>query len=237
MSAMTVAFAESWERLWYERIKARQLEVPFPVLSSNGMAAGPTLDAAVVASRSELIERAVVLSVWATQHGTLLENESSPKALFLRWLLLRRGWTCHVRRIAVEHFGDVLIGFAQHPKKGTVFDSVHVSVADSYNKLLGNLLRMATTEVECLTNLASVDAPLSHGAFYRDGERNCAFDFLAKREQELIKLPTPELLKTFALTDVSIFPALAISHHPNWPPLRWGTQSIAGANPWPHPIA
>ncbi len=236
--AMTIAFAEGWERLWHERTKAGQIELSFSVSSTNGFAAGLNASTAGVTSRLELIERAAVQLIWTARSGTAEVAAQTLKDFFLRWQLKQTGWLAEIRKIELTDFGTVLIGFARHPTKGTVFDSIHGSSSrEPQRKLLGSLLRMATTECEPVADLPFKSGPLGHASFYRSGAKNGAFDFLLRPPSGPLGLPNPSALSTMTLVESSNFPAVAVSQHPDWPKLTWGTQSIDGSNPWPHPIA
>jgi hypothetical protein len=81
---------------------------------------------------------------------------------------------------------------------------------------------------------------VDHWQFYRNPANMHAFKFLdreCKSKQTSHALENSDQIVTQLLHPAGEFPAIAVSYHPDWPPLCWGKQSIQGENQWPHPLA
>ncbi len=151
INASRKALAEAWERLWYERVKSKQIELPFPVLSSNGFAAGPSMEMAREWSRGELIERALVLHCWHEMSGWKSLLAKQPEVWLFKKYLARDGWSLKLFQLGETEKGSSLAGLAQHETKGSVFDSVYAPPNScSVRSLLISLLRMITQPTDSL---------------------------------------------------------------------------------------
>ncbi len=236
-AALAKGFTEAWERLWYQRVKSKQIGLPFPVSSTNGFAAGPSSEFARIRSRLELIERAVIQTLWSERIPAPL-IDTPPDITLTKLRLARRGWKVTVRQVDSLTLGVVLLGIAKHESHGIVFDSVHVdSCQRAHQRLLFSLERMIHADIAPLDVLPSVAGPLEHAAFYRNTNNASAFAFLEGSGGGSVELNKPNALESIVLTSAGRFPSVVVSYHPDWPKLSWGTQSIYGKNIWPHPIA
>lgn len=245
-ASLTQAFAEAWERLWFDAL-ADSSSAKAEFQSSSGFASGPTPDDARAFARSELIERAVFLSAWRSRTGWA---KSEPVGLLNQMLIVTLqtlGWEVSIFRLSEVWLGDVLCGLATRRQGGILFDSCHQrpgrSNGGTQTKVLRSLLRTAIVLEQSPAAYAPLPErgdPLSHRNFYMNPENLAAFDFLSKTEDpsERIEIGGYDAIESKVLVDIAGFPCVAAAANPRWPRLSWGRESIpAGGNEWPHPLA
>lgn len=237
--AMTKSLAEAWERYWMIR-KAR--DAGGQSITSNGFAAGADMTMAKSRAREELIERQWVLTAWQ-----MMSNFESIREIPLRGKLAQLAFSAEgfeLRFFRICYDGHcVLAGLATSLQEGAVFDAVFGTEPVKFSKLSRSLLRavMVGRSVKALTSLNELPqagSPVDHLRFYRCPNNLPAFDFL-KTE------PSSQADLKFSLEEVQVeevfaggvLPAVARAWHPQWVKLSWGSLSIQGVNPWPHPIA
>jgi hypothetical protein len=119
-------------------------------------------------------------------------------------------------------------------------------VRSSEARLLRSLLRSASVQSVSTLDpswcLPESGAPADHLRFYRNPAHLEAFAFLGEPKAsasggEPGEGMRVEELSTELVTAVDGLPAVAYARHEAWTELRWGRASIAGGNPWPHPLA
>lgn len=237
LNAHVIAFAEAWERLTFIRLKEKSREINF---SSNGFAAGRTNKDAIAASQRELIERAIVLKAWREMEGW--EKVKANNALTNIYSLIFRlkGWQLSLFQIE-STLGKVLSGIAVNKDKGAVFDSVFLDSRKTAElKLLLSLIKAILISTDKVSDsLPVVARPEDHFSFYLDKKNLKAFDFLFNNTltKKILDLGSITEIRSNLLEPLSNFPAVAQSTNKKWPEMTWGLQSIAGKNPWPHPLS
>lgn len=245
--SLTQAFAEAWERLWFDLQREAPDGPHGAPRSSNGFASGATPKEAEAAARSELIERAVYLTAWNTRKGWVPIQSAGLMNRVLLTSLDVLGWEIRLFRLSEEHAGDVICGLGVRKTGGVLFDCVHqrpgVPMSQAQSKVLRSLLRSAVV----LSNSPASYAPLpdrggprAHRDFYMEPANLSAFDFLSDpiSPAERVEIGGHDYTETQVLVDIAGFPCVAAATNPRWPVLSWGKESITeGGNPWPHPLA
>lgn len=245
--SLTQAFAEAWERLWFDL----QGDVPNDShgapRSSNGFASGATPQEAAAAARSELIERAVYLTAWDTRKGWVPSQSTGLMNQVLLTSLDVLGWDIKLFRLSAEQVGDVICGLSARKTGGVLFDCVHqrqgVPLSQVQSKVLRSLLRSAVVLASSPASYAPLPErgdPRAHRDFYMEPANLGAFDFLSEpiSPTERVELDGYDYTETRVLVDIEGFPCVAVATNPRWPVLSWGKESIKeGGNPWPHPLA
>lgn len=246
-SAIIKAFCEAWERLWMKMLQTcDNNDSNRRVTSSNGFAAGSDPSSAILHSKQELVERAILLSSWTDQTGWADHKLLGIGAHALKYLFERRGWAVKTYRIKENKLGDILVAIATHPEYGTACDSVYCgqTVGQEASKLLRSLGKtivcLETLPLEPAYFLPDVADPVDHLKYYRNPKRQKAFDFLSKQDRsiESVSLPHHDQVESILhFGGSAYFPAVASSYNPHWREFTWGSLSIAGSNPFPHPLA
>ncbi len=248
VSAFRRAFAEAWERLWFHRLMAGQLpQYTLPLSTTNGFACGSSSEDAVRRSRGEAIERAMLLDAWETMRGWhRLRSSRRIRTLLALLPGTYAGWSWNFFLIRARDIPETQVLIAKHSEWGAVVDSLCEAASfRSEAKLVLSVLRTLADDDRKSTEVYSPSEelpefaePQDHGRYYRNPANSAAFEFLdgggAGGELELASL---DKLESVVLAPAQHFPAVAVSHHPDWPILRWGRSSIRRANPWPHPLA
>lgn len=239
------AFAEAWERLWFRRLRHRLGRSDLG--SSSGFAAGASAQDACLASKRELVERAVLLAAWSERRGWRHVDGPGLLGRALLSKARRRGWRFSFWALTEATFGIVAVGWGEHPILGIVFDSVFVGperhLAGRLVKLSRALVRTsllaAEDEIAAERPLPTVGDPSDHHVFYRDPKNLKAFAFFRDEARDMrdILLPDPASIVTNIIAEPTAFPAVALSKHRDWMPISWGAESIRGINTWPHPLA
>lgn len=245
--SLTQAFAEAWERLWFDLLRDGPYGADGALRSSNGFACGATPQEAEAAARSELIERAVYLTAWNTRNGWIPIKSTGLLNRVLLTSLDVLGWEIALFRLSEETLGDVICGLSTRKTGGVLFDCVYqrqgVAMGQAQSKVLRSLLRSAVVLANSPASFAPLPergGPRSHSDFYMDPANLVAFDFLKERisTAERIKLAGCDHTETRVLVDIEGFPCVAAATNPLWPVLSWGKESLKeGGNPWPHPLA
>ena len=241
------AFSESWERLWMLAASSGKKDIGIQVTSSNGFAAGRTEGNALLASRDELIERALLLKAWEDQRGWFSYRLKHVIAGLLSSYLERRGWQIRFFLVRCRQLGMVIVGFAEHRRFGLTCDAVHCSPERPVGKAELKLVRSLARDILLCNekeqtgewSFPECGKPHDHARFYRDPKHCEALDFLRSQnaQQGMIGLPAAADIHSKIIINVSAFPAVALSTHLEWPKLMWGKCSVRGKNPWPHPLA
>ena len=245
MGAQISSLAEAWERLWMRKIY-RQFGNRFRKVrtsSSNGFAAGSSVKDAIRRSRQELIDREIFLRCWQSMSGWKFHSPKSKISKRLIRQLCEVGWRIDFYKAHAKNLGTTLAILARHQKKGIIFDTNYLVRGQRISKSEEKLLRFLFREY-ALRKLKSVDrkwklpkkgVPNDHAIFYSVVKNQSAFGFLANAHSSLPEeMSSPKEIITEVLIPVTDFPAVAVSYHPRWIILNWGTQSISGKNPWPH---
>jgi hypothetical protein len=220
--AIKKARGEAWERLYLQRLARERTNI----LSSNGFAAGKTLNQAQSAARLELIERAVLLEAWRSQSGWK-EAKLSFSAHLLAACFNALGWK--VRVFELLHQGEFRVhaGLAEHPIYGATFDTSATLGRDSgTDKVLKSLLRqISLTQFQSerkmtRETLPAHGKPQDHALFYSNPANRIAFSFL---ESDGAKIPLPftgiDLIQIEQLPTPPGAPFVARATHPDWPAL------------------
>ena len=249
------ARSEAWERFW---MKYGDLIIPdfYPqsVKSSNGFAAHPKETIARLKSKLELIERAEVLSSWQ-KVGIWKRREDwfiKPLILMVKKALTSE-WELEIYSLSSFSEYETFIGILIHPSIGFIFDSGTITKNlkwtlnfDSFQvclKILKSLIRMSAFKdvgIQSIHELPERGEPQDHSRFYRSPQNIAALDahrFHRGSGDGILK--NLELVQTNTMINVQNFPVLCHSHHPDWPILNWGVESLQKSNSylWPHPIA
>lgn len=234
--AMTKAFAEAWERLWFYKTNATNKEIS----STSGFAAGASNEMAIQNAREELIERAILLKAWSSQSGWRKSKIKLFKSKYIQFALILKGWQLELFEIH-SNLGEVKCLFAKHRDRGLIFDSCYsnegkTSEIKILNSILKNIFLPRLTPLKTLNEKA---LPVDHARYYCDPTNLKAFEFLKKQTHNkfVFELESPDLIETTILHQAGDLPAVAYCQHPTWPKISWGTSSIQGKNPWPHPLA
>jgi hypothetical protein len=242
--SLTQAFAEAWERLWFDACGAAATDDP-AFDSSSGFAGGPTPDDARAAAREELVERAVLLTAWRARAGW---ERVEPEGLLSRVLetaLNSLGWDVRCFRLREERLGEVFCALGTRPQGGVLFDSAFRAPGRGGDAVQAKVLRSLLRTAAVFRNappsfepLPDEGGPQSHRRFYAVPENQAAFDFLAAGGTPgPIALGGYDDVRTSVLADIAGFPCVARATHPSWPRLTWGRKSVSeGANEWPHPL-
>ena len=237
--AMTKAFCEAWERLWYYRLKSGLIEGLRPT-STNGFAAGVNVADAGVRAKHELVERAALLTAWHTMVGWRLVNIHGLKNKFRSLSLRAHQWRQSMYHIDTD-LGSVACLLALHPQNGARFDSTFLGeIRASHESLLNSIMKSISFTKSITSFTLPLDAePSDHHKFYSVVSNCEAFGFLktAGVKTGIIELGAPKDLRIHVLCEESAFPAVALATNPSWPVLKWGLSSIGGINKWPHPLA
>jgi len=235
-AALIKSFAEAWERIWFSKL-VKQEHGP---KNSNGFAAGSTNEMALENAEQELIERAMLLKAWQTQVGWNKTSLSSFKLKMIQFALWLKGWRLQVFDLN-SNLGQVKCFFASHSDRGLIFDSCFVKTRkESEIKGVYSILKcIALPKITKMDELPAKAKPVDHARFYANPGNLKAIEFLNLqiKKDTTIELENPELINQKLLHEAGEFPAVALCQHPTWPKLSWGTNSIQGANPWPHPLA
>lgn len=244
-TAVKKCLAEAWERWWLlYLIKSDNDEWKF-IESSNGFAAALDRKLAVQAAQHELIERQILLNAWQSQEGWSHYKPKSLLANFIISLLAKWCWRGHFYLLESDTGHSILCGIYLHDELGSIFDATYLNRNNKTKaelKLTLSLLRSAkiseSTPIDPKFELGLDSQPSDHAKFYRNPYNNKAFDFLKTQpEHAKINLDRIKDISTKVIYDLKEMPSVAVAFHPSWTVLRWGTQSIAGKNPWPHPLA
>jgi hypothetical protein len=234
INAIQKAFCEAWERICLFHF--------CPGESSDGAAAGLTREDAARRSNEEKIERAVMLECWRRQEGWIPYQPSSMRVTLFSHIFALQGWRINFFNL-FSNAGLVRACLFRHPQFGAAFDCAYVSTLTTdkdvdLKLVLSNLRVVYLPKSEALKTLPNCAGPDEHRRYYQDPSHLSAFDFLeARSENASLILENLREVKTDVLVDESNFPAVCRTTHPTWPKLTWGTQSIQGKNPWPHPLA
>lgn len=245
--SLTQAFAEAWERLWFEVLQVPLASEGSPVSSTNGFACGATPAEAAEAARSELIERAIFLAAWNSRAGwSPFEPTGFMGGVFLASLGYL-GWETKLFRLSERTLGDVMCALGIRREGGILFDCCYrhpgMSLELARSKVLRSLLRSAviwTHAPPTYAPLPALGGPSSHQSFYANPAHRAAFDFLAaqKTPTALLEIGGYDEVTSRTLLDIDGFPSVALATNPRWPRLCWGQESISkGGNVWPHPLA
>jgi hypothetical protein len=237
--AVQKAYGEAWERLWMLLLAANPGSFP-QVRSSNGFAAGNQNQSALISSKNELIERAVLLAAWSKKYGWKRSTQIKPKQLLTFFALRLKGWKLNLFDIS-SSIGTVKACLAIHPEFGTVFDTCFSDNSlQSENKVILSVVKNTffAKKVDSF-NLPEVGSPEDHSKFYSDPKNSTAFNFLLDKgsSTQKIELCNIQDIESRLVVSAGVFPAVALSSNNSWPELTWGAQSICGINPWPHPLA
>ncbi|UPT74967.1 MAG: YcaO-like family protein [Elusimicrobiota bacterium] len=245
--SLTQAFAEAWERLWFEHLRDCPNGTGAPLRSSNGFACGATPQEAEASARAELIERAVYMTAWDARKGWVPIQTTGLLNRVLVTSLEVLGWKIKLFRLSEEKLGDVICGLGTRKSGGVLFDCVYqrhgVGMGQAQSKVLRSLLRSAVVLSNSPASYAPLPergAPSSHRDFYMEPGNLAAFDFLNAKDApaEGIILGGYDDTETRVLVDIEGFPCVASATNPRWPILSWGKESLKeGGNPWPHPLA
>lgn len=247
-NALIASFAEAWERLWMLFLTSDNNTQFGKFTSSNGFAAGATEKLAITSSRYELIERYLFLRAWHEMKGWQKYSANGFKSRFLSLILSANNWHLNLYKISDNNLGSTLAGLAYNKQFGAIFDCIYLQDKNKFkkneSKLLSSLIRSAALQskypLDMNWNLPEKGQPIDHSKFYRNPENSKAFDFLKNIESQkknFIFMSEYDNIKSKLILDVTNFPAVAVSYNDDWPELRWGTRSIMGENPWPHPLA
>ena len=240
LEAIKKAFAEAWERLWFLHLNVLDTQI-IKFSSTNGFAAGLDNKMALENSERELAERAVLLTSWFSKIGWRKAGFANLISNFLSKAINLKGWQVDLFDLN-SNIGNVKCGLLRHKTKGAVFDSCF----NSNNKMaeeqvLLSLLKTLFFQTE--TNpeyvFPEIGNPDDHRKFYSNIKNISAFDFcdLLINANTSIYVEHKEQTISKIVIDASVdFPAVAYSVNPFWPQLKWGKVSIAGSNPWPHPL-
>ncbi len=235
--AVKKSFAEAWERLCFSNIYS---ENNLEFRNTSGFAAGDSLAMASKNAKEELIERAVFLTAWQSQSGWRKVNFSKLKTRYLKFALSLKGWKLDLYDLKSSE-GIVKCLVARHKDRGLVFDSAFCENSFSTElKLLNSVLKnIFLPSVNPINKLTENSRPIDHAKFYASPEHLKSLDFLSLdlNAGVVFKLENPELLETNVIYDEEDFPTVVACSHPTWPKISWGTNSIQGKNPWPHPLA
>lgn len=245
-TSMVQAFAEAWERLWMHFLCIHELPSLPAIKSSNGFAAGQTVEQALKNSKSELIERAMLLEGWQNKTGWQCATLTDWKARLMRIYVGARGWKTSFYKLEDGHLGSVLVGFGEHSDLGLVCDAVFIGFNNQKIgelKLMRSLLRCEIDDNRTNTStewiFPEIGNPADQHRFYRDPANKKAIDFLPLEQTitDTLNMPKIDSITSKLIIGVTQFPPVAVSFNPSWPQLVWGRQSIQGKNPWPHPLA
>lgn len=244
--SLTQAFAESWERIWFDALAGSDGAGP-EFRSSNGFAAGPTPDDARASARAELIERAVFLQAWDTRKGWERIEVEGLLPRVLDAALTAVGWQISLFRLTERRLGEVICGLGLRRQGGVLFDSSYRhpgrALGDTQAKVLRSLLRSALVLEQSPAAFAPLPQsgdPSSHREFYVAAENLPAFDFLSEPhlDTDTLEVGGYDDIDSKVVVDIDGFPCVASARNPQWPQLCWGRESIrAGGNQWPHPLA
>lgn len=237
--SLTQAFAEAWERLWFDVARKHSSE------TSNGYACGSTPAAAEDAARAELIERSIYLTAWNAGRGWT----SIPKAGLFNHILASSleamGWTLSLYRLSETKLGDVICGLGTRAQGGILFDCCYrrpgISESKVQTKVLRSLLRTALAldrSPVAYAPLPKHGGPSAHQEFYMEPAHRAAFEFLSAQDPVKLEIGGYEETQSRIIVDIKHFPCVAYANNPRWPRLAWGEESlIEGGNKWPHPLA
>lgn len=246
VEATTRALAEAWERLVMDYAKTSLGQLGEKVTSSNGWAAGPTNEAARTSARHELIERRLFLEAWQSRSHFSKHKPTSPMARWLRGRLAAQGWDLGFHLVHDNLGGALLMAVLRHPRFGAATDIRYLSPGSSWvseeerlSQSIYRALRFFTYEgPDPEWTLPERAKPIDHGKYYSSPEHCRALDFLRDLDDHRpIDMGDAHLIETMVLFDAGQLPAVAQAWHPTWAPIRWGTSSIGGENPHPHPLA
>jgi hypothetical protein len=237
--SLTQAFAEAWERLWFELTRQHSSD------SSNGFACGATPAAAEDAARAELIERSIYLTAWNTRRGWSPIPTAGIFNHILTSSLEAMGWKLSLFRLSETKLGDVICGLGTRPQGGILFDCCYRRPGISENRVQTKILRSLLRTALALDHRPVVYAPLpkhggpsAHQEFYMEPAHSAAFDFLSAQDSVKLEIGGYEETESRIIADVKNFPCVASASNPRWPRLAWGEESlIVGGNKWPHPLA
>lgn len=242
-TAMVKAFAEAWER-WWMHCLIKQIKDKMPVpKSSNGFAAGNTIEMATSKSKEELIERHVFLKAWSEMQDWKKYHNLKQLSKVVKYYLKSNGWDTSFYLLGDEKIGNVLVCFSVNNFYGIVFDSIYFNVDHCEGKLLSSINRSIIVRENKIYKMKGIletqAGPEQHDEFYSDPRNNEAIKFLETPCSSVgLRYGNSEKIETILLArPYKIIPAVAYSYNCDWPDLLWGRQSISGNNKWPHPLA
>ncbi len=205
-AALRVAFAEAWERFIAKYVAREYLITPdsdiefyaivpepagkskkfrpcklAPCSSSNGFAAGSTLEIATQKAVAELFERHCVLAVWNMEYKPVHLKIMPP---FWAAPALSVGWKIYWFNFGTSHSLITVACLAIHEKHGARFDACAAPNTSSAVRSTGaTVLRMIYHLNESRLNFDAEwlsGEPISHFIYYLDPARLTAFDFIIR---------------------------------------------------------
>ncbi len=237
--AVQKSFGEAWERLWLNKLASEDV-VRDQIKTSNGFAAGRTDQMALINSKNELIERAVMMKAWSEKTGWVRTKPRSVGNRFLVWGLRLKGWQTSLFDIK-SNLGQVKACLIQHSRLGSIFDTSFVSDETTVEeKLLLSVIKNSYFQnPKDNFDLPENGGPDDHRDFYSVPKNNDAFVFLKGHGvcEATVKFSNEDRIKSKLVVCAGDFPAVAYSSNASWPAFCWGRHSIGGTNPWPHPLA
>ena len=239
LEAAQKSYAEAWERLWINYLSHTDVNF-YDVKNSNGFAAGLSNQMAIDNSKSELIERSVVLEAWAEQSGWSILRPMSLKNRLINFGFKIQGWRHDLFKVS-SNAGPVLVSLLRNDEKGAIFDATFGgSLYDCEVRLFLSALKNSYFHKATWTeDIPFEGIPEDHRKYYSNPNHLAAFDFLNQKNSPSTEVILPHLdkVRTTVIVKAGPFPAVAYSSHPSWPSLSWGKNSTRGLNTWPHPIA
>ncbi len=246
-NATIQAFAEAVERFVFSSSKQLFKELfDIKVTSTNGFAAGRTVDEAIYRAYGELVERAVLLKSWQIPNTWVAIQEKNYLLKIAKIVFWFQGW--HLQVFSAESLDQdrVFVAFASHKIYGIVFDSVFCDVKKanaSLKKLLTSLFkgifRNQKQNIPKDWHFPVKGEPLDHWKFYRLPENIKAFGFIeaSKEKKDFIELPRKDESRAFIIDIHKELPFVAYCCNANWPHLSWGRCSMSIDQKWPHPLS